>query len=174
MSESIAAMETRPATWVCGKCGAELEEACDPIWRGCPVDAEMVTWRLEQAGAALMAMRGRSPYPTEYGSGWPTVIHDVFEAYGWTDEAPRPAVPSAAAISSMDRAYAWLKLIPRSRYVLRRVVAGRSLVHPVTGRHLFSWRRLARRLGCDHEAVRTWHGRGIAIIVSGLLAGEAE
>src|SRR4051812_7675284 len=159
----------KPAVWVCARCGAELEEACDPIQRRCPVDAELVTSRLEQAGATLLAMRTRSPYPVEYGSGWPDVVHLAIESYGWSDEPNRPAVPSAAAISSMDRTYAWLLLLPRSRYVLRRVVAGRSLVHPATGRHILSWHRLGRMLGADHHAVQRWHGQGIGLLVSALL-----
>lgn len=158
----------RPAVWVCAKCGSEIDEACDPIQRGCPVDAELVTWRLEQAGATLLAMRARSAYPGEYGSGWPEIVREAIEAYGWSDEPNRPAVPSAAAITSMDRTYGWLGLIPRTNYVLRRVVAARSLVHPATGRHVLSYRRVARLLRCDHEAVRTWHNRGIAIIVEAL------
>jgi hypothetical protein len=64
------------------------------------------------------------------------------EAYGWEAARIRPAVPSAEKIDRMDEAMAWITLIQSSQYVLRRVIGARSLVHPITDRHLYSWRRL--------------------------------
>jgi hypothetical protein len=52
--------------------------------------------------------------------------------------------------------------------VLRRVVGARSLVHPITDRHLFPWRRLGAALGADHKAVQRWHAQGIDIIAMAL------
>jgi len=68
----------------------------------------------------------------------------------------------------MDEAMAWIALIPRDRYVLRRVVGARSLVHPITDRHLYAWRRLGVALGADHKGVQRWHAQGIAMIVAAL------
>ena len=68
----------------------------------------------------------------------------------------------------MDQALAWVLLIPADKLVLRRIVGCRSLVSPLTGRHLFSWRRLARVLGADHKAISRWHATGIDLIVSAL------
>ena len=44
--------------------------------------------------------------------------------------------------------------------MLRRIVGARSLVHPMTGRHLYSWRRLGTAIGADHKAVQRWHAQG--------------
>ncbi len=68
----------------------------------------------------------------------------------------------------MDQALAWIPLISNSRYVLRRVVGARSLVHPITDRHLYSWRRLGVALGADHKAIQRWHAEGIRMIVAAL------
>ncbi len=68
----------------------------------------------------------------------------------------------------MDQALAWIALIPADKLVLRRIVGCRSLVSPLTGRHLFSWRRLARLLGADHKAISRWHANGIDLIVTAL------
>ena len=68
----------------------------------------------------------------------------------------------------MDQALAWIPLIPAEKLVLRRIVGCRALVSPLTGRHLFSWRRLARLLGADHKAIQRWHGTGIDLIVASL------
>jgi hypothetical protein len=130
-------------------------------------DAELVISRLEEAGAALLALPG---------TGWSTrlrgssleIVRTAIESYGWTTNRIRPPVPSAARITRMDEAMSWIPLIPIDRYVLRRIVGARSLVHPITERHLYPWRRLATALGADHKAVQRWHAQGIDLIVSAL------
>jgi hypothetical protein len=72
----------------------------------------------------------------------------------------------------MDEALGWLRLIPDDKYVVRRILASRMLVSPVTGRHLFAWRRLGLLLGADHKAVQRWHGDGVRILVRALGGGR--
>jgi hypothetical protein len=38
----------------------------------------------------------------------------------------------------------------------------------MTGRHLYSWRRLGSVLVADHKAISRWHAQGIALIVRGV------
>src|SRR3954466_5976735 len=142
---AVAALEgvqAVPDVWACQRCGYGLDGACSVLTAGCRVDRELVVLRLEQAGATLLAMRGKSPFPTVIRSGMPEVLHEMMDAYGWSEAEVRPAVPSAHAISRMDVAYGWLPHIPEQRRVLRRIVAARSLVDPMSGRHVVSWRRL--------------------------------
>ena len=131
------------------------------------VDADLVNYRLEEAGATLLALPG---------TGWSTrlrvssleIVRVAIESYGWTAKHIRPPIPSAARISRMDEALGWITLIPIDRYVLRRIVGARSLVHPITERHLYPWRRLATAIGADHKAVQRWHAQGIGLIVAAL------
>jgi hypothetical protein len=58
--------------------------------------------------------------------------------------------------------------IPLDRYVLKRIVGLRALVDPITGRYLFTWRRLAAALGADHKAIQRWHRDGVELIVAEL------
>ena len=132
-----------------------------------PVDADYVIYRLEDAGATLLALPGTG-WSTRIRSSSVEVVRTALEAYGWDSTRIRPAVPTAEKIDRMDEAMAWIALIRDSRYVLRRVVGARSLVHPVTDRHLYSWRRLGTALGADHKAVQRWHAQGIEMIVAGL------
>jgi Domain of unknown function (DUF6362) len=134
---------------------------------GEPASAEWVIARLEEAGATLLALPNTGPSTRLVQSGleW---VRDVAESYGTSRARLRPAVPSAAHITRMDQAYRWVSRIPEDKYVLRRVVGARSLVHPMTGRHLYSWRRLGTAVGADHKAVQRWHAQGIDMIV-GLL-----
>src|SRR3954451_5089527 len=70
--------------------------------------------------------------------------------------------------ASACEALGWLSLIPTDRHVLRRIVAVRCLVAPLTGRHLYSWRQLGVVIGADHRAVQRWHADGLRLIARGL------
>ena len=124
---------------------------------------------LEEAGATLLALP-RTGYTTRLRTGGLDWVRDADAVLApGSGPAPlRPAVPSPAVIDRMDRAFAWLSLIPDSMFVLRRVAGARSLVHPMTGRHLFSWRRLGTALGADHKAVQRWHDQAMIRISAAL------
>jgi hypothetical protein len=128
--------------------------------------AEVVA-RLEAAGATLLALPSRG-YSTQLRQMKFDIVHTALEAYGWEGAAVRPPVPSAAAISDMDEVFGWLTLIPEARYVLRRILGARALVHPITERHLYPWRRLGAMLGADHKSVQRWHGQGVEMLVAAL------
>lgn len=134
---------------------------------GYEIDADYVVYRLEEAGATLLALPGTG-WSTRLRTSSLDIVRTALESYGWTEARIRPAVPSAEKITRMDEALSWLSLIPQDKYVLRRVVGARSLVHPITDRHLFPWRRLGAALGADHKAIQRWHGQGIALIVAAL------
>lgn len=154
--------------WTCQRCGEGLDGACGTLTPQCRLDAELVVARLEAAGSTLLAMRGRSPWPAQYRCALPESVQLVVEAYGYTPSEIRPALPDAAAITRMDAVFRWLQLVPNHRYVLRRIVAARALVHPLTGKHLLSWRRLGAVIRADHHAAMRWHSQGIDLIVDAL------
>jgi hypothetical protein len=132
------------------------------------LDAAYVTERLEEAGTASLCIPSTG-YSTRMSNGGLDFIRDTIEAYGWTDEAVRPACPDSRVITRMDEAFAWLPMIPQNQFVMRRIVGARSLVHPTTEKHLFPWRRIGKTIGADYQAVQRWHAQGIALIVRQLL-----
>ena len=143
-----------------------------------PATAELVILRLEEAGRTLLSLPNTGPSTRLVQSGmeW---VRDAADAGGAMAAASvrvklRPAVASAQEITRMDEALAWIPMIPLDRYVLRRVVGARSLVSPMTGRYLYTWRRLGVALGADHKAVQRWHGQGIARIVAALQAAAGQ
>ena len=136
------------------------------------IDGPFVVYRLEEAGATLLALPG-SGYSTRLRVSQLDVVHAALDAYGADRGRIRPAVPSAARITRMDESLGWIGLIPNDRFVLRRIVGARSLVSPITERHLFSWRRLGTLVGADHKAVQRWHARGIDMVVAALVALRA-
>lgn len=134
------------------------------------LDAEALIYRLEEAGATLLALPS-SGYSTRLRATQFDIVQAAEAVYG--GEAPRrirPPVPSAARITRMDEALGWITLIPRDRYVLRRIVGARCLVSPVTERHLFSWRKIGEIVGADHKAVQRWHAQGIDMMVAAIWA----
>jgi hypothetical protein len=131
------------------------------------IDRDGAISRLEEAGRTLLALP-TSGYSTKLRSGSLDIVRSALESYGWGDGRIKPAIPPAAQISRMDEALGWISFIPLDRYVLRRIVGVRALVHPITGRYLYSWRRLARVLGADHKAIQRWHSLGLDMIVSGV------
>lgn len=78
-------------------------------------DAERLICRLEEAGAALLALPG---------TGWSTrlrgssleIVRTAIENYGWTTNRIRPPVPSATQITRMDEAMSWISLIPTAMF----------------------------------------------------------
>jgi hypothetical protein len=131
------------------------------------LDSDFVTIRLELAGATLLSLPG-SGFSPRMSAGGMDVVRSAIEAYGWTENQLTPPVPSAHAITEMDEALRWLQMIPDSRYILRRIVGARMLVHPVTEKHLFTWRRIGKVLHADYRAIQRWHAEAISLIVSEL------
>ncbi len=127
------------------------------------LDGEEIVARLEQAGATLLALPSRG-YSTHLRQMRFDIVHTALEAYGWEAPALRAPAPSATAISAMDEAFAWLGLISEQSFLLRRILGARALVHPLTGRYLFPWRRLAATLGADHKSVQRWHANGVSVL----------
>jgi hypothetical protein len=128
-------------------------------------DAKALELRLEEAGETLLLLPQRG-YSTRLRTSTWNVLDEATEAYATQPARLHLPVPSATKITRMDEALAWLPLIPDDKYVLRRLVASRMLVSPLTGRHLFPWRRLATLLGADHKAIQRWHGQGIDLLLT--------
>ncbi len=138
---------------------AEIAASADP--------AAMLVGRLEEAGATLLSLPSRGP-STRLAQQRYDVVHSALEAYGWEAAPVRQTPPSGAAIDRMDEAMRWLSLIPEERFVLRRILGARALVHPLTLRHLFPWRRLGALLGTDHKTIQRWHHDGVHLILAAL------
>ena len=138
----------------------------EPVANKLPDDKYVIT-RLEEAGATLLALP-QSGFSTRLRTSSLDILRGAVEAYGADEARIRPPAPSGRKIDEMEQALAWIPLIPLQRYVLRRIVGARALVNPMTGRHVFTWRRLAASVGADHKAVQRWHAQGVAMIVTAL------
>jgi hypothetical protein len=126
----------------------------------------LIVARLEDAGRVLLALPAGG-YSTHLRTSNLDIARD-FQAYGWTGERPRVPVPSSIRITRMEAALQWLQLISDDQVQLRRIVGLRMLVHPLSNRHLYSWRKVGEKISIDHRTAKSWHERGIGLIGSRL------
>jgi hypothetical protein len=143
------------------------------------VTPQQINERLCEAGRTLLSLpMPRHSYPTGYRSAWPDTVQshvDWFAAQVMADEDNRLEMlagrnnvrvrPLQRQIDGLDEVLSWVLRIRDGRH--RRVVTLRSLVHPITGRHLYGWRRLARALDAHENTIRNWHAQGIDDILAG-------
>jgi hypothetical protein len=81
---------------------------------GYEIDPDFVVYRLEEAGATLLALPGTG-YSTRLRTSSLEIVRTALESYGWTEARIRPAVPSAGKITRMDEAMSWIE---RNRYAV--------------------------------------------------------
>jgi len=119
---------------------------------------ELRDW-LEWAGGRLLSLGGRKPGPAEPRIAWPDFPQETATAYGYGKPTLRLTRPAKDEIPVMDEILAFPNLV--SNVTQRRIVQCRSLVLPINGRYLYSWRRIARLLSINHQTAISWHGKGL-------------
>ena len=122
---------------------------------------EVRLW-LEWAGERLLTLQVSGTKPQSYRSFWPDYPDDPNTAYGYTGLQLRTPSPSSPDISLMDEV---LNLVLLTPIILqRRVINARALVHPLNGRHLYSWTKIAKLIHSTPWTVKDLHKRGLGII----------
>ena len=141
---------------------------------------EDVRLRLEEAGQTLMALPvPKGAFPRDDRSNWPDVVRGYEDAFAaligasdsmkgdFAEDRNRVRLaPGAAVIGRMDEALDWLWALDDVRK--RRICLCRALIHPVSGRHIVSYRKLGRMFGLHHETMQAWHARVLAQIATEL------
>ena len=128
--------------------------------------ADVVGQRLFEAGCTLAALPAHGLKPGGVRVAWPEMLADV--DLDWINAAPdddlRPPCPDAGAVSRMDESLSWIGLIGDDRWNWRKVLCLRLIVHPISHRYRFSWRKIADRLHTNHHTAKSWHCLAIADI----------
>jgi hypothetical protein len=122
--------------------------------------------------------------PKDERSRWPDVVRgyeDAFAAligasadlrHDFSDRYNQVrTVPSARAVGRLDEVLEWLWRFDDARK--RRLCLARALIHPISGRHVVSYRKLGRIFGLHHETVRAWHSRALAEVAMALTRDQA-
>jgi hypothetical protein len=132
-----------------------------------PVTPGYVVAALQLATLTLMALPPGG-HGTGLAQGRNDVVQDIAEAYGYTAQTVRPAVPPAGAITAMDEVHGWLRFVPNR--VTRRIISLRSLTR--SSGDPKSWRSIGAIVGAHPMSIKTWHERGILQIVVALNQGH--
>jgi hypothetical protein len=135
-----------------------------------PLDATELNEWFVWAGSKLLAMTLSSPFPRSPQSGWPAYATDALEAYGYTNERLRPAIPSKREIDLMDEILGLAALVRDDKH--RRIVQCRAIVTPVAQRHLWSFAKIATLLHTNKQNIATWHRKALAEIAWRLPAAK--
>lgn len=132
---------------------------------------ELSSW-LEWAGQILLSMRIDSPFPKEPRGSWPDYLKDVEEELKtFANDKPRLSLPSSHQISLMDKIYELVSL--EKDFYFRRLLHSRSLVAPLTGRHIVSWTKLAQRLSSDRRKVSRDHAKALEVLARKISSDKA-
>jgi len=127
---------------------------------------DYIVRRLEEAGVTLMTLPPTTPqlgFSISGGGVWSLDAPSPLPlAMAPTSPGPTRCVSTAAQITRMDQAHRWLVHI--TNLTIRRIVAARSLIWPLTREHRFSWAQIAETAGADYRAVKRWHAVGIEMI----------
>lgn len=115
---------------------------------------------LEWAGARLIAMPGARIKPKEPKVIWPEYDQEKFEILSFRAAIPiRAGAPSSTEIPIVDE----ILLLPNvcDDIYKRRILHARSLVHPISRRYLYNWKRISELLHTSPSIVKSLHVKGL-------------
>lgn len=123
---------------------------------------ELEEW-LEWAGVRLIAMPGRRVGPSDYRSFWPDFSNDVFQVLEFRRYLPvKSLAPSKDEIPIMEEVLQLPCLCPDVKG--RRILHMRCLIHPITRRHLFTWKRASEKLQSDPRTLQRLHEKSLETV----------
>lgn len=125
----------------------------------------VIAMRTDEIKAALREacrILERTPFPkgsrpAQLRAGWPDVVREAADAYGYTATRNRPALPSPHELDRMDEALRWLLWVDGTE---RTVLFARACG--------VTWRDLQQKLDISHVTLAKIHDRGIVRIAEHL------
>jgi hypothetical protein len=126
---------------------------------------EVDTW-LRWAGEKLLCMPVSKPGPTIPTACWPT--SDLEQSGSNLKSNP----PGGHEIKFIDDILDLVLLVPDP--TVRRILHARALVAPVSGKHLYSWVRLAKLLKTNRKRIATLHNTGLLTIAYSIEPEQAK
>lgn len=142
--------------------------------------------RLDDAGRTLVALpMPKGERPQGMRSHWPETARQAEDAFfalvGADDQIKQEfsqdynavrVAPSARAVARMEEVLNWLWYLTDERK--RRLCLARALIHPVSDRHVVSYRKLGRLFGLHHDTIRAWHDRALSELAQALTRDQVR
>lgn len=94
----------------------------------------------------------------ELGTGWPDVVRDVFDAYGYSDARMPRFKPTPHDVSVMLDVLAWITWLEQQNDGKRdaRIIVARAFG--------VAWWLIGTRFGRNERTVRRWYEGAVAIV----------
>lgn len=115
--------------------------------------------RFREAGDTVKRLP-KAKGPAMYGSGWPAIVQDARDAYGYTEATLRLAAPSPRAIDRTAEVFTWFRFFDGDVEVMRIVWLCAGLG--------FSFSQIARVSGTSRTTVRAKAWAGVEMVLQGL------
>ena len=136
-------------------------------------DADYVEAHLIEAGKSFLRLSAHGTKPSMGRlSLFDFMVLKASEAYPDAEpDLPRQS-NNCAQITHMDNVWEWVLCLPDRQ--VRKVILLRMLVDPYTDRHHYTWRKIGRRMRCNHKTAKSWYQIGLSQIVGRLNSGVVE
>lgn len=121
-----------------------------------PTLESWLTW----AGKKFIAMPQSSAKPSGMKSFWPEYERDYEDLDGFKRQlALKRAAPAAHEVFVVEQILSIPSTCTRVEH--RRVLHLRTIIDPITGKHVYNFSRIARKLKTTRQTVRNWYELGL-------------
>jgi hypothetical protein len=118
---------------------------------------------LEWAGMKLLSLPNTRIKPEAYRNNWPKYIQDPDSIFSFSHQRLRPAIPNGYEIDLLDKISNLILLVDKP--IIRQILQARSLLNPISHRHIYHWMQIAELVNMDRRTIRRWHEIGLKQII---------
>ena len=115
---------------------------------------------LEWAGEKLLSLPVSNTRPDKYRNNWPQFKQSPNQDFSHTTLRITP--PNGNEIDTLDKIFDLILFIPNP--TIRRIIQSRSLIIPISYRHLYSWLEIAELLNLSRRTIKRHHDFGLNFI----------
>lgn len=120
---------------------------------------------LYEAGKAFMRLSAHGTKPHLRASPlFEFLVHTVHEAYNYNHPTPPRQYNTTKQTSHMEAWEEFALMIPEGH--IRRVVLMRMLVWPENDKHVWSWRKIGKRLKINDKTAKSYWEEGVRKILA--------
>jgi hypothetical protein len=112
---------------------------------------------LEWAGEKLLSLPIRNTKPQSYKNNWPEFKQ--LPNQDFSHKSFRPSPPNGEEIDTLDKIFDLILIL--SNPTIRRIIQVRSLINPLSHRHLYPWLQIAELLNLDRRTVKRHYDFGL-------------
>ncbi len=117
--------------------------------------ATLETW-LNWAGRKFLALPSRSALPQGFKSFWPKYDYDEVDLETALHVKLRAEqAPKANELDYIEQILSIPALCVEIKH--RRVLQYRTIIDPISGKHIYNWSRIAKQLKTSRQNVRNWY-----------------